>query len=632
MDIIDALRSIDRSHEEDVLNPLTTVWGDALLADESIIPLSDHPRPQMYRDSWISLNGWWDHFIISDGKKEPRGGRIRVPFSPECRLSGVERVLQPGEELWYRKSLCRQEVPDLYERRAGDRVLLHFGAVDQEATVYVGDAVAGHHMGGYLPFTMDITDELEAETEAGKEPVISVMVRDISDTGSRSRGKQTLKRGGMYYTAQSGIWQSVWLELVPGLYISDVRITPATSLDHADIRLELTDAEGEASHNSAVTARVTLLAGGDVVCTVEKECPAGQHTAELGLDIADAHLWSPEDPYLYGLSLELVRDGRSVDSVASYLAMRCFTVERDGEGINRFFLNHRPYYLHGVLDQGYWPDGLYTAPSDEAFIYDITQMKSMGFNMLRKHVKIEAARWYYHCDRLGMIVWQDMVSGGSSYAKPVTSYLPTAAPGLFGRLSDGPKSYQLLSRADAKERAQWLRELEDTIRTLYNCPCIAVWVLFNEGWGQFNAAHATVVARELDHTRLIDQASGWFDQGGGDFRSVHNYFRPLSVERDEHRAFVVSEYGGYACHIDGHSSVDRIYGYKRYEDTSELQRAYRHLMGEVLPPLIDRGLSGTVYTQLSDVEEEVNGILTYDRRVCKLLPVRVESMRKDDEQ
>jgi len=301
--------------------------------------------------------------------------------------------------------------------------------------------------------------------------------------------------------------------------------------------------------------------------------------------------------------------------------MRFFSVEADENGINRFCLNHKPYFLMGVLDQGYWPDGLYTAPSDEALIFDIKEMKRLHYNMLRKHIKIEAARWYYHCDRLGMIVWQDMVSGGSSYAKPVVSYLPTLFPKVFGRMPDGPAYYKTFSRGSSEGRSEWIKEMQSTIHYLYNVPSIGTWVLFNEGWGQFNAAGATILAKEIDDTRPIDQASGWFDEGSGSFRSVHNYFRPLSVENDKAgRAFVISEYGGLTCYIEGHSSVDRVYGYKKFDNLDDLGVAYYNLINGDLKPLISKGLSGAVYTQLCDVEEEVNGLMTYDRRITKINP------------
>ncbi|MDE6184695.1 MAG: hypothetical protein K2G39_04605, partial [Lachnospiraceae bacterium] len=326
--------------------------------------------------------------------------------------------------------------------------------------------------------------------------------------------------------------------------------------------------------------------------------------------------WSPEEPFLYDVRLRFGKD-----TIQSYFAMRIFTIEKADASENAipvFCLNHKPYFLMGVLDQGYWPDGLYTAPSDEALIYDITAMKSLGFNMLRKHVKIETARWYYHCDRLGMIVCQDMVNGGSCYHMPVISYLPTLFPKLSSHLEDS--HYAMLSRKDEAARIQWEKECGETIDYLKFFPSIAIWVPFNEGWGQFDTARITDMIKRKDPSRLVDSASGWFDQNCGDFISIHNYFRPLSVPVKDWstRAFLLSEYGGFACHIKEHSSVNRIFGYKRYDTLADFRRAYHNLIEKSLLPLKKQGLSGAVFTQLSDVEEEVNGILTYDRKVNKL--------------
>ncbi len=627
MDLIDAIKAIDKSHEDDVLHRLTTVWGENLNPDK---PLLEYPRPQFKRDSYINLNGKWDYAITtSDVCPKDTDGMIVVPFSPESILSGVERQLQPGEYLWYKRSL-----PKIHMQDPDSRVLLHFGAVDQRAIVFVNGKPMGAHSGGYLPFTIDITDALTVSQEENGilQGNLAVCVEDDSDTSYHSRGKQTLKRGGMYYTAQSGIWQSVWIEVVPKIHITAYRIIPDRDLIHAriivftndetDVSLKVFDKERE--HLLAETAgRTEVIKGeGEVHSSYDiskyspdvEEINASTHVYESVITLPRPHLWSPEDPYLYNLDIIAVSD-----KAESYFAMRSFAKGEDASGNPVFFLNNKPYFLNGVLDQGYWPDGLYTAPSDEALIFDITEMKKMGFNMLRKHIKVEAARWYYHCDRIGMVVWQDMVSGGSSYAKPVVSYLPTLFPGVFGHMPDGPMNYRMFSRSSAEGRKEWIQEMKDTIKTLINVPSIAVWVLFNEGWGQFNASAATIMARQFEDNRLIDQASGWFDENGGDFRSVHNYFRPLDVIKDgKKRAFVISEYGGYACYITNHSSVDRIYGYKKYEDTAELTRAYRTLMEQSIEKLKAKGLAGAVYTQLSDVEEEVNGILTYDRKVNKL--------------
>ncbi|WP_026528323.1 glycoside hydrolase family 2 protein [Butyrivibrio sp. VCD2006] len=647
MDLIDAIKAIDKSHEDDVLHRLTTIWGEAL--DKNNV-LKEYPRPQFARESYINLNGTWEYaFSKSDVHPKKMDGEILVPFSPESILSGVERQLKPDEYLWYRKKLENIVLPT-----ENSRVLLHFGAIDQKAIVFVNGTPTGAHCGGYLPFTVDITDALTpCDSEDGEgtadaprkyKGTLTVCVQDDSDTSFHSRGKQTLKRGGMYYTAQSGIWQTVWMEIVPDIHITSYRIIPDRDLDmiyvtiHTNgvcpVSLKIYDSEGqilvaenegETVHRSDKTRDRfepedyygSISHSSDELSTYSPDIEgkgASTHVYLCKITMPKPHLWTPEDPYLYKVQIT------AGDDVAwSYFGMRSFTRQLDAEGHPLFFLNGEPYFLNGVLDQGYWPDGLYTAPSDEALIFDITEMKEMGFNMLRKHIKIEAARWYYHCDRLGMIVWQDMVSGGSSYAKPVVSYLPTLFPGVFGHMPDGPINYHMFSRDSSEGRREWTEEMEETIQHLINVPSISVWVLFNEGWGQFNASAATIQARQFADNRLIDQASGWFDENGGDFRSVHNYFRPLDVIPDKkHRAFVISEYGGYTCYIEGHSSVDRVYGYKKFDTVADFKKAYNLLMKETIEGLKKKGLAGAVYTQLSDVEEEVNGIMTYDRRHNKL--------------
>ncbi len=638
MDLIDAIKAIDKPHEDDVLNRLFTPWGETLDPDKV---LKEYPRPQFVRDSYINLNGYWDYSItdmpsefkndslnkaFADQIPAQMDGKILVPFSPEAMLSGVERKLLPDQFLWYQRKL-----PDIPVRYENSRFLLHFGAVDQFADVYINNCYVASHSGGYLPFTIDITDRLNRSSEGSTltDNTITLRVSDSSDSSYHSRGKQTLRRGGMYYSCQSGIWQTVWIEEVPSTYIQGLRIRPESDLHTITIEVStncpgtvtvrfpghemVRSPESQDSYESPFTSESSFSSD---TCPYSSSEEKGQSHYHFTFNIEEPHLWSPEDPFLYPLQIDA-----GDDHITSYFAMRFFSIEKDQNGFNRFCLNHKPYFLMGVLDQGYWPDGLYTAPSDDALIYDITQMKRLHCNMLRKHIKVESARWYYHCDRLGMIVWQDMVSGGSSYAKPVVSYLPTLFPKVFGRMSDGPAYYKTFSRGSAEDRSEWLSEMKNTIHYLYNVPSIGTWVLFNEGWGQFNAAGATIMAKEIDDTRPIDQASGWFDEGTGSFRSVHNYFRPLSVEQDKAgRAFVISEYGGLACHIAGHSSVDRIYGYKKYSTLDELGVAYYNLINAALKPLIQKGLSGAVYTQVSDVEEEVNGLMTYDRKVTKINP------------
>ncbi len=606
MDILNAALNINQSHENDVLARLTTVWGENLNPEHV---LEEYPRPQLKRDNYTILNGYWNYAITrTPDIPEAYDGKILVPFSPESILSGVEKQLQPEEYLWYERSIfiSAEEYASLPivcgHSPSSKRLILHFGAVDQIAHVYLNGKTVCTHSGGYLPFEADITPFLREGNNS-----LSVCVQDTSDTSYHTRGKQTLKRGGMFYTAQSGIWQTVWMEWVPKTYIRKLYLTP--DYDKGEVHIRILTA-------GAAPAQIQIFSGSCCIFNTSYEQPGKKDFYSLSLcaPLSEIHPWHPDDPYLYTLNIQF-----GSDSVESYFAMRTFTVEPDETGIMRFCLNHKPLFLHGVLDQGYWPDGLYTAPSDQALVSDIRSMQKLGFNMIRKHIKIESCRWYYHCDRLGMIVWQDMVSGGSTYSLPLVCYLPTLFPKVSGHLKDN--NYKLFGRLSKKGRESWTKECLDTIDYLYNTPSIAVWVPFNEGWGQFDANRITGLIREKDPTRLIDQASGWFDQGGGDFKSVHNYFRKLSVVKDP-RAFVLSEYGGYACRIQRHSSVERIYGYKKFATRVEFSKAYRSLIQKDLKPLIKKGLCGAVYTQLSDVEEEMNGLLTYDRKVCKLISKR----------
>lgn len=615
MNLTDAIKSIIKPHEADVLHPLTTVWGENM--DTSCI-LSEYPRPQLRRDTYINLNGYWD-YAITTGETPPEvfHGKIVVPFSPEASLSGVNHILQPDETLWYRTNIP----VDLQKLSQGMHLLLHFGAVDYEVAFSVNGTPVMTHCGGYLPFSADITSYLKAS-----DNVLLLKVKDGTDTTGQARGKQTLHRGGIFYTPQSGIWQTVWMEWVPACYIGNLwfetdydagRVTAHVAVNAAaelpSLTLKLYNCK-----NEQLSEKPSASLEEPVLCldchSFHKQADSSLLTVQIEFTIPEGcfHSWSPEEPFLYPVSLTL-----GDDTVESYFAMRLYTLEKHNDK-PVFCLNHQPYFLMGVLDQGYWPDGLYTAPSDEALIYDITAMKSLGFNLLRKHIKTEPARWYYHCDRLGMIVCQDMINGGGKYSMPLISYFPTLFPGLTGKFKDS--HYGALSRKDQNMRLRWEEECREMIEHLRFFPSIAIWCPFNEGWGQFDAARITRWIRELDSSRLIDSTSGWFDQNCGDFISIHNYFRSLkvTVKQWKERAFFLSEYGGYACHIKGHSSVDRIFGYKRYDTLEELRKAYHALIEAALYPLKEQGLSGAVYTQLSDVEEEVNGILTYDRKVNKL--------------
>lgn len=584
------------------LSRLLTPWGEALDADN---PLPEYPRPQLVRDSFHNLNGRWGYAITdSDAAPVRLDGEIIVPFSPESALSGVERQLLPGQWLHYHRDF---ELPVGLTPQGGERLLLHFGAVDQDCTVWLNGIEVGGHSGGYLPFQLDVT----AAVRPGPN-VLRVRVSDPSDTGPLSRGKQKLRRGGIWYTAQSGIWQTVWLERVPPVAVSAVEILPVPSLDAVEITVHSTSAADVAGEPPA--AFITVR-DGDAILAIARTAPGSTARIEL----PGARLWSPEDPFLYDVEVIL-----GEDTVLSYFGMRSFGVGPDADGRPRLLLNGRPYFHAGLLDQGYWPDGLYTPPDDAAMVHDIRTAKGLGFTMLRKHIKIEPLRWYYHCDRLGMLVWQDMVNGGGRY-KPWVITAPVLTP---LRLRDS--RYRAFARTDAAGRAHWQEEMRGTVELLRSVPCIAAWVPFNEGWGQFDALAATAELRALDPSRSIDHASGWHDQGGGDMTSLHVYFRRFRMpgRRPEtaERAVVVSEYGGYSQRLPGHSVSAREFGYKRFRDAESLTAAFVRLHERELIPAVGAGLAATVYTQLSDVEDETNGVLSYDRRVVKLAEEAVRSV------
>ena len=570
---------------------LSTVWSEQADDGPQAVPLPEYPRPQLRRSDWTCLNGWWEYGICPGGKagKASRGeadGKILVPFSPETKRSGVGRTLQPGETLWYRKAIEGLQLPE------GRRLILHFGAVDERCAVYWNGSKVGSHRNGYLAFEFDVTQFVQPGTNE-----LKVFVRDDTDEGNECRGKQTLEPGGMFYHAQSGIWQTVWLETVPEIYLKDLRITPLLRDETVELKMVFS---GEPEEGKEVR-----------IFTDEKEeavtIPLSREVKAL-VPVPEPRLWSPEHPELYSLRIEA-----GEDVVESYFAMRSFDAGTDAEGTARLMLNGEPYFFNGVLDQGYWPESLMTPPADAALVYDIEQMKALGFNTLRKHVKIECARWYYHCDRIGMVVWQDMINGGGPVQTLLETYLPTVFPAFGNHLRDD--HYKLFAREDEMARRRYERDLLRMIRQLYNYPCIGQWVPFNEGWGQFDSLRITDRIKKEDPTRPVDHASGWFDQGGGDVRSVHNYFRPLTVKK-ERRAFVISEYGGINCQIGGHSMNEEVYGY-HIAEADQFPQQFEDKMTEIRE-LEKDGLCGAVYTQVSDIEEETNGLLTYDRKVRKV--------------
>ena len=565
---------------------MLTPWGEALDREH---PLPEYPRPQLRRNSYLNLNGIWEYAITKTAEKPAAmQGEIVVPFSPETPLSGVGHILQPDEYLWYRRSVT---LPEGFFR--GGRLLLHFGAVDQCCTVWVNGQEAGSHTGGYLPFALDVTELIECDAFT-----LELRVTDPTDTGSLSRGKQRLKNTGIWYTPQSGIWQTVWMECVPENYLRSLRITPKPEENAVHIRLEADD---------PAMAAVTICRDGGIIAEGQTD-ENGEST--LTIPAEELRLWSPENPFLYDAAITLAGG----DKVESYFGMRAFGIGKDEKGLPRLLLNGKPYFQNGLLDQGYWSDGYYTAPSDEALIHDIAEMKRLGFNMLRKHIKVEPLRWYYHCDRLGMLVWQDMMNGGESYS-PLSIY-------VFSNLGLRVKDdrYRYFSRSDEAGRTHYYEELGQMIDLLYNTVSLALWVPFNEGWGQFDALKAAEFIRKRDDTRPIDHASGWYDQGGGDIKSIHWYFRPYHHKQPpkEQRPICLTEYGGYNCAVPGHCWGEGAeFGYKKIADPAEFNRAFQKLMEEQIIPAKERGLAAAVYTQVSDVEGERNGLLTYDRKLCK---------------
>ena len=565
-------------------------------------PLAEYPRPALRRDSCEILNGPWQYAITQTAEYPAAWqGSILVPYSSEAPASGVGRTLQPGQWLHYHRLFA----PPAGE---GGRVLLHFGAVDYACAVQVNGHLAGGHRGGYWPFTLDITDLLNG---TGRNS-LWVAVQDPTGHGTQARGKQTLKPGGMFYPAQSGIWQTVWLERVPDNYIQTLTVTPDYDARTVTVRVHT------AKPGGAVNLWAMVRAGGVTIAEDWGSDEADQD-GEVTLNIPEEHFfpWSPDTPFLYDLTVGTNQgEEAGFDTVHSYFALRKWSCTPDAHGVLRFCLNDKPILLNGLLDQGYWPEGLYTPPSDAAVERELSEVKALGFNLLRKHAKIEPQRWYYHCDRLGLIVWQDIVNGGSAYNLWFVTYLTNVLQPLLRRFPDGKAAYSLLSRAKPVGREEYAHELADTVQALRCHPCIACWVPFNEGWGQFDAGKAVQALRTLDGTRLVDEASGWFDQGGGDVHSLHNYFYPLRI-RPQKRTVALSEYGGIAWPMPGHEPPRKTYGYGTAKDRQELTARYKKLQLKTVLPQLEKGLSALVYTQLTDVEDEVNGLFTYDRAAVK---------------
>ena len=554
--------------------------------------LPEYPRPIMERGEWKNLNGLWNYAIIEKGQPIPAAfdGEILVPFAVESALSGVGKRMDDTKELVYQRSF---DVPSAWK---GKQVLLHFGAVDWKADVWVNDVKVGSHTGGYAPFSFDITAALNAK---GNKLVVKVW--DPTDKGYQPRGKQLSNPHGIWYTPVSGIWQTVWLEPVTKKHIADLRILP-------DIDRNVLSVDAKVIGRCCDDMVEVNVYDGDKLVAVGKSI--NNEPVEVAMP-ADRKLWSPDSPFLYTLKVNLKNAGKVVDKVDSYAAMRKYSYKRAADGIVRMELNNEPLFQFGPLDQGWWPDGLYTAPTDEALAWDVKKTKDFGFNMIRKHIKVEPARWYMHCDKMGIIVWQDMPSGDKNPEWQMRRYF------------DG-RERQRSAVSEANYRKEW-KEIMDY---LYSYPCIGVWVPFNEAWGQFKTAEIAEWTKQMDPSRLVNPASGGNHYQCGDMLDLHNYPAPNLYLYDATRPTVLGEYGGIGLVEKEHLWVpDRNWGYVQFNSSKEATDEYVKY-ANILLDLIPKGFSGAVYTQTTDVEIEVNGLITYDRKVIKLDEARVREINQ----
>ena len=558
---------------------IKTKWAAQVSPENA---LSEYPRPLMVRPEWKNLNGLWQYAITTKGEKAPQQyeGDILVPFCIESSLSGVQKEVGPDNALWYQKTFA---VPSGWKN---GRILLHFGAVDWMADVWVNDIKVGSHTGGYTPFTFEITQALQ-----GKQNSMVVRVWDPTNSSYIPHGKQVIKPRGIFYTSVTGIWQTVWLEFVPEDYIQNLVTTPDFDKASVSVEVDFSNPTKDDLYQVEVTYEGQHVASAKSINgqPVEVSMPE------------DFLRWTPDHPFLYDMKVKVLRKGKVIDEVDSYFAMRSFGTQRDDSGIVRLTLNGLPIFHFGPLDQGWWPDGLYTAPTDEALAYDIQKTKDLGFNMIRKHVKVEPARWYYHCDRIGMIVWQDMPSGGRGPEWQTTQYY------------QGPESLRTLESEEC-----YKKEWTEIINSLKSQPCIGVWVPFNESWGQFKTLEIVEMTKKLDPTRLVNPASGGNFYQCGDILDLHHYPEPKMVLYDPTRATVLGEYGGIGRKVEGHTWVkDQGWGYVEFDTEKKVTDTYVEYANQ-LYKMAFQGFSAAVYTQTTDCETELNGLMTYDRAVVKL--------------
>jgi beta-galactosidase/beta-glucuronidase len=569
---------------------IKTPWAEKV---DPANPLPEYPRPAMARDQWLNLNGLWDYAILPQGSAIPAvfDGRILVPFAVESSLSGVQKKVGAENELWYHRQFT---IPANWKNK---NILLNFGAVDWKADVWINNIQIGSHKGGYTPFSFDITPYLLD----GKPQKLTVRVWDPADNGFQPRGKQVSRPGGIWYTSVTGIWQTVWLEPV-----GENRVTHLKTVANID-RNTVSVSAFTFENNTSDLVDVKILENGKVIAQSK-----GIAGCEVLLSIPDAKLWSPESPFLYDMEVALLRNGKLIDQVKSYVGMRKISTKRDADGVVRMQLNNKDYFQFGPLDQGWWPDGLYTAPTDEALKFDIVKTKEMGFNLIRKHVKVEPARWYYHCDKEGILVWQDMPSGDGGPEWQMTQYFNG---------TENIRSFE--------SETNYKKEWKEIIDMLISNPCIVSWVPFNEAWGQFKTVEIAQWTKSYDPTRLVNPASGGNFYPVGDILDIHNYPEPKMTLYDGNRVCVLGEYGGIGLVYDDHLWVkDRNWGYVQYKTSAEATDVYIQF-AEKLKKLIPSGFSAAIYTQTTDVEIEVNGLMTYDRKVIKLDESRIRKVNRE---
>lgn len=569
---------------------IKTNWAETI-DPQRVLP--EYPRPIMERADWLNLNGLWDYSILPAGQTEPGSfaGKILVPFAIESSLSGVQKTVSEKEELWYKRSFS---VPSAWK---GKDVLLHFGAVDWKAEVFINDIKVGAHTGGYTPFSFNITPFL---LKQGEQKLV-VKVWDGTDKGYQPRGKQISNPHGIWYTPVTGIWQTVWLEPVNNKHIAHVTAVPDIDVNKLKVKVCGTNAA------ASDIVEVKVFDGKTLVSSAK--AAAGQ---ELELGVPNAKLWSPESPFLYDMEVSLISGGRLADKVKSYAAMRKISTKRDNRGIVRMQLNNKDYFQFGPLDQGWWPDGLYTAPTDEALLYDVQKTKDFGYNMIRKHVKVEPARWYTHCDRVGLLVWQDMPNGDRSPQWQNRNYF---------------NGSELIRSAESE--ANYRKEWKEIMDYLYGYPSIVVWVPFNEAWGQFKTVEITEWTQAYDPSRLVNPASGGNHYRTGDMLDLHNYPGPEMYLYDAERVNVLGEYGGIGLPLENHLwQTDKNWGYVQFKNAKEVTDEYIKY-AEMLKDMIKSGFSAAVYTQTTDVEGEINGLITYDRKVIKIEEERLKKINQE---